>query len=961
MVNGIAQVWHATGAGHGFLARHVSSLPLHGCFPFSKCSEVAMSSSADDVSHIEAGHPAGAAARLGKPMRAQGTGLVLVVSESKGFPVVMASENARSFLDRSVEEILGGHLEGILDIEDMAKYLAACPRNQEGEGYAPGAFPWRLPLPVVARSRDGEIPLSGTLHRCGDCLVFELFREVGDGGLAGKPLEPSELVEYAAEMMLGADTAMATEKALGLLRAAVGADAAYVFRFQEGGSIRVLAENAVATMPSFVGHEWALAASNERTGDGTREWCRYVGDLLAAGAEVRGAFEAGASRGDPLLVVLREPSAGHASLLSRMGARGAITALLGGVDGPWGAVACHFRQPCRHVADNLLRCGHLANVLSLRFGVNHLSRGDGVFCPRMGDEERSWRNEESEIRGKIPDAVDGILSINARGEILSCNPAAEKIFGRVEAELLGQDVCILLSSTRREKSTDLFQRNAQTGEPRIIGEGTREQEALGMSEERLRLLLEGSDDAFWEWDVTTDEVYFSPRWREMMGFTARINPISPPSTRDLIHPEDRPLVDAVIEDHLTGRTLYYEVEHRIRHVDGHWLWVRDRGRVTARDEEGRPLRVSGIHTDITARKEAERAIGNSEMRFRTLIESAECVILIARPNGSLLYASPFAEVLTGYSAEEITDQDSLSVFVPVDALRLATRQGTEDPARFRPRSIEMPLVCKDGRVRWLAWNLRYLQEYHGEAAVLCVGHDITDLKRAQESLLRAERLSAIGEVYTGLAHESRNVLQRSQACIELLAHRVKDRPDALGLIDRLQKAQDHLHLLYEEVRGYAVPLKLELTDFDLAQLLADTWEELGVARGDREASLKIVAVSPFLFSRVDPFRLGQVFRNIFENSLAAAPDPVFVEATLRRLDVEGAPTIEVRVADNGPGFSPESMARVFDPFFTTKTKGTGLGMAISKRIVEAHGGRITARNRQAGGAEICLVLRQAPG
>jgi signal transduction histidine kinase len=112
---------------------------------------------------------------------------------------------------------------------------------------------------------------------------------------------------------------------------------------------------------------------------------------------------------------------------------------------------------------------------------------------------------------------------------------------------------------------------------------------------------------------------------------------------------------------------------------------------------------------------------------------------------------------------------------------------------------------------------------------------------------------------------------------------------------------------------------------------------------------------------VDPFRLEQVFRNIFENSLAACPDPVRVVVRCQAAELDGRPAVRVSVQDNGPGLSPEQRQRIFDPFFTTKTKGTGLGMAIAERIVEAHGGTIAVGPGAGGGAEILITLpREGP-
>jgi signal transduction histidine kinase len=212
---------------------------------------------------------------------------------------------------------------------------------------------------------------------------------------------------------------------------------------------------------------------------------------------------------------------------------------------------------------------------------------------------------------------------------------------------------------------------------------------------------------------------------------------------------------------------------------------------------------------------------------------------------------------------------------------------------------------------------------------------------------------------TGLAHESGNALARSQSCLEMLAWEVEDRPEALDLINRIQKAQDHLRQLYEEVRSYAAPLKLEREMWDVVAVCRQAWENLALLRQGRDAELKPEGAGVDQRCAVDPFRLEQVFRNILENSLAACPDPVRVTVAAADVALDGRPALRVSVRDNGPGLGAEQRQRIFDPFYTTKTKGTGLGMAIAKRIVEAHGGQIAVG--PGPGAEIVITLpREAP-
>jgi signal transduction histidine kinase len=289
-------------------------------------------------------------------------------------------------------------------------------------------------------------------------------------------------------------------------------------------------------------------------------------------------------------------------------------------------------------------------------------------------------------------------------------------------------------------------------------------------------------------------------------------------------------------------------------------------------------------------------------------------------------------------------------------MQLAASRGVE------VRNAELDLVHPDGAVVNLYGSAAPLFDERGRPCG-SVGAfvDITERKRAQERLLQTERLAAIGQMITGLAHESGNALARSRACLEMLSWEVEDRPEAQELIASIQKAQDHLQQLYGEVRDYAAPIKLEREAWDLASVWRQAWDNLELVRRGRDAGLCEEPGGPERVVPADLLRLGQVFRNILENSLAACPDPVRITIRCAEACLNGRPAVCVSVRDNGPGFSPEQRERLFEPFYTTKTKGTGLGMAIAKRIVDAHGGQIALGPASAGGAEIIVTLpREAP-
>ena len=138
--------------------------------------------------------------------------------------------------------------------------------------------------------------------------------------------------------------------------------------------------------------------------------------------------------------------------------------------------------------------------------------------------------------------------------------------------------------------------------------------------------------------------------------------------------------------------------------------------------------------------------------------------------------------------------------------------------------------------------------------------------------------------------------------------------------------------------------------------LSEAWDELKPLREHREASLEVKAGKPGLCCEVDRFATRQVLRNILDNALAACDDPVEIEAQFSEVETNGRPGVRVSLCDNGPGLTPEEKERIFEPFFTTKTQGTGLGMVIAKRIVEAHGGEIAVGPGLGRGTEILLTL-----
>jgi signal transduction histidine kinase len=190
----------------------------------------------------------------------------------------------------------------------------------------------------------------------------------------------------------------------------------------------------------------------------------------------------------------------------------------------------------------------------------------------------------------------------------------------------------------------------------------------------------------------------------------------------------------------------------------------------------------------------------------------------------------------------------------------------------------------------------------------------------------------------------------------MLEYEVGDNAEAKDLVQRSQLAQDQLVHLFEEIRGYAGPIKLDITLSNIGEIWREAWQLLALQRRGRNAELKEELLCEDLSCSVDHFRLVQLFRNLLENSLAACADPVCITVVCQRLNNHDVHCLEVRVRDNGPGFNAEQRRRLFEPFYTTKTRGTGLGMPIAQRIAEMHQGSIVIGEEWNAGAELIITI-----
>ncbi len=374
------------------------------------------------------------------------------------------------------------------------------------------------------------------------------------------------------------------------------------------------------------------------------------------------------------------------------------------------------------------------------------------------------------------------------------------------------------------------------------------------------------------------------------------------------------------------------------------------------------LRASIARLAEKQRLEHELSRSQSQLReqrdfVESLLETVPTAVLLLDAEGNILRFNSYLEQLSEFRVEDVQGHSFLETFLPeYDRERVQTLLlGVTELSPIA--EFETIIISRSGKEAVVRWSATLLgPSPDAVVGVLASGQDITELKQAQERVLQHERLAAIGQVMTGLVHESRNALQRCRACLEMLSVEIADRPNALNLLDRMQSAQNDLHQLFEEVREYAAPIKLDFKVCDLADIWRQAWQDLTHLHQEKNVTLAEPTAKINGRCKVDPFALRQVLRNIFENAIQASPQGEQICIACNEVDHRGRDELQIAVADHGPGIPTDLRLRILEPFFTTKTKGTGLGLAIAERIVRSHGGRIKVDENRPSGTQMLINL-----
>jgi PAS domain S-box-containing protein len=281
------------------------------------------------------------------------------------------------------------------------------------------------------------------------------------------------------------------------------------------------------------------------------------------------------------------------------------------------------------------------------------------------------------------------------------------------------------------------------------------EEEVQIQRQNLANIIEGTHVGTWEWNVQTGETLFNERWAEIVGYTlADIAPISFETWLNLAHPDDVKTSKIILQKHFSGELDYYDNECRMKHKNGSWVWVHDRGKVVEWTPDGRPLRMSGTHDDISDRKQVEYAIQESKSNFHSFVESMTDMIMVGTQDGRLLFTNTAVTQTLGYSAEELAAMHILDLH-SADQRREAEKIFT---AMFNDeqKSCPMPLVTKSGVLIPVETRV-WFGQWNGEKCIFGISKNLTAEQDAQQ---RFERLFRCNPALMALSTPARSAVLR---------------------------------------------------------------------------------------------------------------------------------------------------------------------------------------------------------
>ena len=393
-----------------------------------------------------------------------------------------------------------------------------------------------------------------------------------------------------------------------------------------------------------------------------------------------------------------------------------------------------------------------------------------------------------------------------------------------------------------------------------------------------------------------------------------------------------------------------------------------------KDATGKPVGFRCISRDITERKIMERALKESEKQYRMIVENMYDSIWTMDMELHFTYLSPSEIHTSGYTPEEVMKIPVEKLMTPESYDVVKRIFGEEIEREFgggsvdlnRKRIIEIELNHKNGGTYWQETTASFIRDENGNpTGIVCVGRDITarkraeqDLQTARDHLLQAEKLSAIGQLSAGVAHEILNPVNIISTEIQFLQTMENMPHDALEELQICMSQIDRIVTIADGLKHRSSIPEKRMEMANINDVIADimTLHKSQLMIDKIETDVQYHPDLPEML--MDRKKIEQVILNLISNARSAMESK---EKKFLRISTDWEPNhdqVRIVVADTGCGIKSEHMLKIFNPFFTTKEqgKGTGLGLSISYGIVKDHSGKIWAKNNKWGGATFNIIF-----
>ena len=262
--------------------------------------------------------------------------------------------------------------------------------------------------------------------------------------------------------------------------------------------------------------------------------------------------------------------------------------------------------------------------------------------------------------------------------------------------------------------------------------------AIGEEKDRLSAIIKGTNVGTWEWDFYTGTILYNNQYAEMIGYTLEeLMPINKKTWRKYTHRDDLKKSDQILKKHLNGELNYYECELRMQHKNGDWVWILDKGKINKKDKDGKPIKISGTHQDITKRKLAEEIIRLSKVTYSGILNSVSELIYILDENGCFIYVNKAGEQKYGYEKDFLIGKNPEFVAAPGKNDINKISKAIQLARKGKPQNFYFWAITKDGIIFPKEVNLT-LGTYFEKSAVIAVARDISEQKKADLKLQESE-------------------------------------------------------------------------------------------------------------------------------------------------------------------------------------------------------------------------------